>query len=498
MSPRNGGIRAADDRSSPLSVAVLNTDDFDLRCMYPLTVKEICEVTQGTASGNADLSAIIDGCVIDSRDAQHGDAFFALSGRKTHGIRFAHAAIESGADIVLVDESLEERCECPHVTVPDVEIALAQLAQNNRRRSDALVIGITGSVGKTTTRTAIASVLQQVHTGIQSPRNFNNHLGVPLSLLELQEGDEFAAIEIGASAPNEIAILSSIAEPEMAVVTSVGPAHLQGFGSVQAVQREKQQLVQSLNADGTAFLNVDDRFVAQMVDVAPGQVVTFGTSAEAMVRAEEIRPEDDHLCVVVDGIELRAPYCGRHNATSMLAAIAVGLEVGLSVDDIQAGLAAIRPVAGRCEVQSLGAWTLIDDTYNSNPSSVAAAIRAVEDYRSCSRRVLALGDMLDLGEQSADLHFGIGAALAGSKIDHIAVTGQHSEHLIDGFLSSGGHVSRISQFKSLRLMASMLGCILSDDDVLLVKGSRGAEMERLISRLQKSLLDDELPQRQAA
>lgn len=466
--------------------------------MYPISVQELCDLTDGVTSGQVNRSAILDGSVIDSRDVQNGDAFFALAGTRQHGIQFAASSLRDGANAVIVDESQSSTCPTPHIAVPDAEIALAQLAQRNRRKSDALVIGVTGSVGKTTARRMIASVLETVHTGIQSPRNFNNFLGVPLSLLELQDGDEFAVIEIGASGPGEVAALAAIAEPEMAVVTRVAPCHLTGFESLQAVQRSKHELIQSLSADGIAFLNIDDPLVAAMASASRARVITFGTTPDADVYASEVEPLDDELRLVVNGDEYIVPICGRHHATNVLAAIAVGLEIGVTTEQIAAGLSAYEAKPGRCFVTEIGDWTVIDDTYNSSPASVSAAIQTVEDFQDCRHRVLVLNDMLDLGEQAADLHYGMGAALATSKIDHVAVLGEFAADLVDGFLAAGGHVNRISAFSDITTLTAMLDCLLSSDDVVLVKGSRATKMERVLASLESVAADDNSSVRRAA
>ena len=451
--------------------------------MYPITVQQLCDLTAGVQSGHVNRTAKIDGTVIDSRDVQSGDVFFALQGTHQHGVQFASSALRDGANLIVVDEAQSANCSCPHISVPDAEIALAQLANWNRKASDALVIAITGSVGKTTTRQLLTAVLETTHSGIQSPRNFNNHLGVPLSLLELQPGDEFAVIEMGASAPNEIAALAAITEPEMAVVTRIAPAHLHGFQSVSAVQRCKQQLVQSIKPDGTVFLNIDDPQVAAMASATRAQVITFGTSEAADVRATEIEMLDDELRLVVNGHEYLVPICGRHNATNVLAAIAVGLEIGISEELIAAGLQNFKSKPGRSFVTEIGEWTVIDDSYNSSPASVSAAIQMAEDFSDCRHRVLVMNDMLDLGDQSADLHYGIGAALAASKIDHVAVLGEYSCDVVEGFLAAGGHENRISQFADLSTLSAMLDCLLSCDDLVVIKGSRATKMERLIDVL---------------
>ena len=267
-------------------------------------------------------------------------------------------------------------------------------------------------------------------------------------------------------------------------MTRVAPAHLGGFGSLKAVQRAKQELVQTLQSDGTAFLNVDDPLVAAMARECRGRVVTFGVSPDADIQATDVRSFDDVLQLVVNNFEYRVPVCGRHNVTNVLAAIAVGLEVGLPAEQIGAGLQKFQPAAGRCNVSNVGRWKVIDDTYNASPASVTAAIRLVEDFHDCHHRILALSDMLDLGTQSPELHYGIGAALAQSRIDHVAVTGQFSEHVVEGFLACGGGVNRISRFDDQHTMVAMLDCLLSDDDLILVKGSRDTHMERVVTELQ--------------
>jgi UDP-N-acetylmuramoyl-tripeptide--D-alanyl-D-alanine ligase len=465
--------------------------------MHPLTVQHVCEIVDGTICGDVMPAATVGGCVIDSRHVQRGDVFIALPGTQTHGVEFCAAARRDGAEVVIVDESAASACRTPHIRVADAEVALARLGWQNRQTSDALVIAVTGSVGKTTARRMITAMLEFVHTGIQSPRNFNNHLGVPISLLELQSGDEFAVIEVGSSAPGEVEMLAAIARPEFAVVTTVSPAHLDGLTSLKAVQQEKRALVAALSEDGVAFLNVDDPLVAEMGKSAPGRVVTFGTAKAAEVRATAVKMSDDFLSLTVDGDIYTVRACGRHNVTNVLAAIAIGLEVGIAPEQINAGLATYQPEPGRCCPSRIGSWTVIDDTYNASPAAVGAAIQMAEEFTQCHHRVLVLNDMLDLGEQAADLHYGMGAALAASKLNHIAVTGDFAGDVVDGFLACGGALNRISCFASLALLTAMLDCLLCDNDLVLVKGSRATRMEQVVESLRR-LASTDVAERQAA
>lgn len=453
--------------------------------MYPISLQDFINLTQATAGPGVSLSSLCDGAVIDSRDAREGDLFFAFQGKNCHGLRFSAAATADGAEAIVTEDIDGVEDVDNAITVPDAEIALAELAHYNRCRSDALIIGVTGTVGKTTTRRLLTSILESGFTGIQSPNNFNNHLGVPLSLLELQEGDEFGVIEIATSISGDIQALSAIARPEIAVVTRVTPVHLSGFSSLKAVQQEKQHLVASLDRDGIAFLNADDPLVMQMADVCAGQVITYGFSDEANVRITDFQQLAKSIQLTIDGVTYEAPVMGRHLATNVAAAIAVGLEVGLSSEQIVDGLRQFQNMPGRQQIQEIGDWSVIDDSYNSSPASVVAAIDCIQSHQHSKYRVMILNDMLDLGEQSQDLHFGIGATLATSSVEHVVVLGQFAPDVVEGFQSAGGHLSRISIFQSIDHLMSLTDCFLSPGDIVLVKGSRDTQMERVVERLRQ-------------
>ncbi len=456
--------------------------------MFPLTVEQICQLTGGIAAGRVPSRAVVDNVVIDSRQARPGSAFVALQGSRAHGCDFAEAAVAQGACVVIVDGERGADDSLPRVLVPDAAAALTQIAVRNRRQSEALTIGITGSVGKTTTRRMICSVLDEGFRGVQSPGNFNNRLGVPLSLLQLSANDEFAVIELAASAPGEIADLAKIVRPDFAVVTRVAPAHLDGFGSLKSVQEEKSELVRSLTSNGVAFLNADDPRVQGMAGLTRARTVSFGESSNADVRAQDVRVCNQSLSLVVDSQTYVAPVCGRHHVTSVLATVAVGRELGLTADQINQGLSRYQPEAGRCRVLSIGSLSVIDDTYNASPASVAAAAEVLQKWSTPKRRLLVLGDMLDLGDQAEEFHYSVGASLAGSSIDHVLSFGRHAADIADGFLEAAGSLNRISVFADFATLLLMLDCLLSPGDVVLVKGSRGMQMERVIAALHDAAL----------
>ncbi|MCH2200392.1 MAG: UDP-N-acetylmuramoyl-tripeptide--D-alanyl-D-alanine ligase [Fuerstiella sp.] len=452
--------------------------------MFAQTIQQFCEITGARYFGNLPSDTTFDRAVIDSRQAGPRSLFFALPGSQTHGIRFADAARTQGAIVVAGKEAVGEYDGSMIVAANPLR-ALQQLAQFNRRQSDALTIGITGSVGKTTTRRLLTFVLSTVYRGVQSPANYNNELGVPLSILQIEDDTEFAVIEMGARNPGDITELCRIAMPEFAVVTHIAPSHLSSFDSVSTIARTKQELIESMNTDGTALLNADDRHVLAMRDSAICRVITFGQSSDADQRYKIVDVSNTKLVIQMGGHEFCAQICGQHQSSSLAASIAVAQELGLSARDIQAGLDDFEPASGRTVLQKIDGIDVIDDTYNANPASVRAAILLLDQWTTQGRKTFVLGDMLDLGEQTAELHFAIGVVLSQTQINHAVAYGKHASDVADGFLSAGGALSRISVFDSEAVLLSILDCLIDHGDVLLVKGSRGMAMERIVEGLRR-------------
>lgn len=452
--------------------------------MFTCTIQQFCEIT-GSQNVGVSGSRSVNHAVIDSRQAGPGALFFALPGSRTHGIEFARPATAAGA-VVVADEQSANLFDGPVIVASDPQQALQQLAGFNRRQSDALVVGITGSVGKTTTRRLLTSVLEAGHVGVQSPANYNNELGVPLSLLQIQDDTEFAVIEMGAGRPGDINELCRIVRPEFAIVTAVAPAHLSAFGSVDAIAVAKQEIVESLGRDGTVFLNVDDPRVSAMAPAAGCRVVTFGQSGQADLRYEVVDVANDRLVLRVEGHDYGVRICGEHQAVAVAASIAVGRELDLALQTIQQGLDQFQPAPGRAVVQTINGIEVIDDSYNANPASVEAAVRLLDQWRTGGRRVLVLGDMLDLGDQASELHFSMGQLIARTNIGHTVAFGSHAADMAAGFLSAGGCISRISVFEQQATLQALLDCLIGPGDVVLVKGSRGMAMERFVADLQVS------------
>ena len=453
--------------------------------MFERTIQQFCEITGSRISGDLSPDSVVNDAVTDSRLSRPHTLFFALPGSETHGICFANDAHAQGA-VVVADEESAVEFEGPLIIAIDPHRALQQLARFNRRQSDALVIGITGSVGKTTTRRLLTSVLSSVHAGIQSPANYNNELGVPLSVLQIEDDSEFAVIEMGARHSGDITELCHIALPEFAIITRVAPSHLSSFDSVEAIAATKRELIESLNASGTVFLNADDHYVMAMASSANCRVVPFGQSPNADLQYEIVDASNTQLVLQMAGQKFFVQICGRHQASGVAASIAVALELGISGDDIQAGLDGFEPADGRMVLRKIDGVDVIDDTYNANPASVQAATMMLDNWRTQGRRVFVFGSMLDLGDQSAELHFAMGVVMSQTGIDHTVAYGEYAGDVAEGFLSAGGQLSRISVFDTEATLLSILDCIVDQGDAVLVKGSRGMAMERIVAGLELS------------
>ena len=436
---------------------------------------------------------IVSGATIDSRSiaasssaftASSAPAFFAIAGEKTHGVTFASDALRNGAACVVTDRAIagRDRLDACVLHVPSSVHALQTLGHWNRRQFNGLCVGITGSVGKTTTRQMIHDVLKLQFSGIQSPRNFNNELGVPLTLCELQPDHDFCIVEMGACRRGDIAALATLAEPEFGVVTRVAPAHVSSMGSIEGIRQTKQELIESLPAHGHAFLNADDPMVRSMTSVCQSDVTLFGTSSDADVRAEEISFCNGVSRFRVDDVSFQL-HGGTHLITSALAAISIGRLTGIATSQMAEAINSFRPDVGRGRVVATTPWTVVDDSYNASPASVAACIQNLSDWSLSSRRILVLGDMLELGDESQTMHRNVGRLIAQSSIAHTLVFGSHSDTVASAARQAGLAQNRVSVFRDMETLKLVLDCILRDGDIVWIKGSRSVAMERVVQHL---------------
>ncbi|HKS77193.1 MAG TPA: UDP-N-acetylmuramoyl-tripeptide--D-alanyl-D-alanine ligase, partial [Terriglobales bacterium] len=426
---------------------------------------------------------------IDSRNIHPGDLFFAVKGERLDGHDFVDEARGKGAIAAVVrrDQLPRYPSSVGLLAVDDTLIALQTLATAVRRLWGKPVVGITGSAGKTTTKEAVARVLSSRFHVLKSEGNLNNHFGLPLMLLKLEPEHEIAVIEMGMSHAGEITALANIAQPGIGVVTNVAPVHLEFFKSIADIARAKYELIASLPAGSTAVLNADDEYVSQFGRDFKGKVVMYGMKPTADVRAENIEnrgQEGSVFDVVVGGCRERAvlPVVGAHNIYNGLAAIAVGLERGLTPSEAVAALATLRPADKRGEVLQLGNITVINDCYNSNPKALDAMVDALVAMPA-KRRIVVAGEMLELGPAGEEMHRHSGRHMADRKIDLLLGVRGRSQQMVDAAKHAGMRAEFVS---SPEEAGEWLKREARDGDVVLLKASRGVKLEKALERWKMS------------
>lgn len=448
--------------------------------MRAVTFRELTQAVRGRSVGVMLHEATFHRVETDSRRVRPGDLFWALRGPNHDAHNYLAEAAEHGAVACVIEHSRVDESHLPTIAVDDTRRALGEFAAWYRHTLQTRIIGITGSVGKTSTRHMVYSMLSSRIPGTESPGNFNNEIGVPLSLLSVGDEDEFAAIELAASSPGEIGALARMARPQIGIITAVTPTHLETFGSLEAIAQTKAELLDHLPEDGLAILNGDSELVREMVYQARCNVLVVGTRGQCDLRAESIETDGAIQRFVVDDreYELRAP--GRHLIPSALATIAVGREWGLSPDEIADGLREFLPVPGRCRAVQIGEWTVIDDSYNASPASMAAACETLRDWPGARKRILLAGDMLELGTEAAAYHRNLGQLAATSGLDGLICIGQHASEVLAGARDSGMSRSDLGLCRDHELAELLLDCWMEPGTVLLVKGSRAMHMESLL------------------
>jgi UDP-N-acetylmuramoyl-tripeptide--D-alanyl-D-alanine ligase len=454
--------------------------------MVTFTVQEILRAAQGALVAG-DLAVPVTGVSIDSRTLAVGDVFFAIRGHRLDGHGFLADAAGRGAACLVVHTLPDDAPgHVPLILVDDTTKALGRLAAWHRAKFSIPVVAVTGSNGKTTTKELIAGVLGVRWRTHRPLASFNNQWGLPLTLLNLEPDHEALVVEIGANQPGEIAALAAIAKPTVAVVTMVASVHTEYFGSIEGVREEKAALVRAVASDGHAVLNADDPRVASMAAVTSATVITYGHSAGALVRSSGDVVEDERgLRFTLEARGQRAPvtlaFSGRHNVANALAAAGVGVALGFPLDQIARGLGEARPVTGRCIWRTAGDVRILDDTYNANPVSVRAALETVLAHRGRGRLFIVLGDMLELGAIAEDAHRDIGREIAASGADEFVGVGQFAELAVAAARHAGlDHTHHTTTFEAT--VAHLLKR-LGPGDVVLVKGSRGMRMERVVDAL---------------
>lgn len=451
-----------------------------------LTLAKVAEFT--AASGEFDRAAVAHGYSIDSRTVQPGELFIAVKGERLDGHDFVDEALELGACAAIVrkDHLSGYRQKARLVAVDDTLIALQRLATSARRLWGKPLIGITGSAGKTTTKEAVAHLLSQRYRVLKSEGNLNNHFGLPLMLLKLEPEHEVAVIEMGMSHAGEIKALAHIAQPEVGVVTSVAPVHLEFFDSIAGIARAKYELIESLPVGGTAVLNADDEYVSQFGRDFRGKVVMFGLGPTADVRGERIEPLGvlgSKFDVVVGSCRESAtlPLVGKHNIYNCLAAVAVALEHGLTPSEAVASLSSLQPADKRGQVIQLGDITIINDCYNSNPKALDAMVDALATTPA-DRRIVVAGEMLELGLAAEELHRRSGHHMAERGIDVLVGVRGRAKQMVEAARKEGVTAEFV---ESPEQAGEWLAREARKGDMVLLKASRGVKLERALERWQQ-------------
>jgi UDP-N-acetylmuramoyl-tripeptide--D-alanyl-D-alanine ligase len=444
-----------------------------------------------SATGEFDHKAIANAYSIDSRTIGPGELFFAVKGERMDGHDFVQLALEKGAVAAVVrkDELARYAVKTGLLAVPNTLVALQTLGAAVRRLWGKPLIGVTGSTGKTTTKEAIAHVLSSRFRVLKSEGNFNNHFGLPLMLLKIEPEHEAAVIEMGMSHRGEIAALAKIAQPEIGVVTNVAPVHLEFFESVAEIARAKYELIESLPAGGTAILNADDEYVSQFGRDFHGKVVSYGIHQPADVRAENIEPRGaagSAFVVVTGGCREPAvlPLVGTHNIYNALAAVATGMERGLSPAEATRALSTLAPADKRGAVVQVGNITVINDCYNSNPTALDAMVDTLAAMPA-KRRIVVAGEMLELGPSGEDLHRRSGRHMAEKGIDILVGVRGLALPMVEAAGRGGGDI-RAEFVATPEEAGEWLVRETRDGDVVLLKASRGVKLEHALERLTSS------------
>ena len=459
----------------------------------PLTTTEIAAVTGGRVLHDAGQPILE--AAVDSRAVRPGNLFVALPGERTDGHRFLAAAIEAGAAALLVREigqaDMEKaRGRCSVVAVPDTLLALHAVAAAWRARFSPLVVGVTGSVGKTSTKEAIATVLAERFATLKSEGNANNEIGLPLTVMRLRPEHEVAVLEMGMYVGGEIAQLAAIARPKIGVVTAVREVHLARIGSIDAVEKAKGELIEALPDDGVAVLNADDERVVRMGARTRARSITYGFGAHAEVRAEEVAGLGIEgmafRLVGPDGsLDVRIPALGRHGVHNALAGAAVGLAAGLDLDLVAAGLSKGWQAPHRDQLLRAAGVTILDDSYNASPTSMVAALELLSTLPG--RHVAVLGEMRELGEAHDRGHSEVGSA-AAKLADVVVVVGTEASEMAAA--AAAGRIRVVAVADRADALEALRRLVEPGDSVL-VKASRGLELDLLVADLARELTERE-------
>lgn len=458
--------------------------------MRPMAVEEIRDAVHGRWMARGQVT-IAQGITTDTRQVGEGKVFFALVGDRTDGHLYLAQAAAGGcvAAVVATDAEIAPEVlvafSAGVIAVRDTTAALGNLAARHRTLVSApAVIGVTGSNGKTTVKRMIHHILSRRMKGTCSPKSFNNEIGLPITLLDVSPGDDYVICEIGTNAPGEVAALAKIARPNLAVITSVGPAHLERLGSVERVAVEKASILGELVGDGLGVIWADSPQLAKAARYHKCRQISFGESPDADLRLTGFAQIGPSQRFQLNGrLWVDMPLPGRHNAMNALAAIAAAQRFGIDQADSAAALADFGGESMRLEWIEVGSGVIINDAYNANPASMAAAVDVLAECQG-GRKVFFVGDMRELGDQAEEMHLQLGRAAADKGVDLVIAVGPLGRYIARGASDRGAEAV---EFESVKSAAGALGELLRPGDTVLLKASRSMGMEGLIPAIRAAL-----------
>lgn len=451
--------------------------------MAEFTLQEVLTVTGGTYAGDSKKQTMFTNVSTDTRTIEEGSLFVALTGDTFDGHDFLEQAKSKGALGALVGKG-RGISDLICIEVDSPLLAYQQLANYHRRRFAIPVVAVTGSSGKTTTKEMIATVLEAKFKVLKTEKNFNNEIGLPKTLLQLTEEDEVCVVEMGMRGLGQIDELARIAEPTVGVITNVGNSHIELLGSRENIGKAKSELIRHIPPEGTAILNEDDELVRQMATLTEGKTIFYGIKENATVSGFQLRYKKDGIkftCRCFDEVfDIFLPMIGDHNVYDALAAVAVGRALGVSSQKITKALGSFTGIPMRQEIVSFGDIVALNDAYNANPASMAESIKAMGQLEG-KRKIAMLGDMLELGDYTEANHREIGRLLVAEGYDQVYTFGEAAKFIAREAKTAGIRVAKICD--SHLDMVNAYWDERAKGDVILVKGSRGLRMERVVSEL---------------
>ncbi|WP_307323560.1 UDP-N-acetylmuramoyl-tripeptide--D-alanyl-D-alanine ligase [Evansella vedderi] len=455
--------------------------------MITKTFKDIAAWVNGEVVESGDNTLEVAGVSTDTRTIQQGNLYIPIVGENFNGHDFVRAAVENGASGALWQKSQPNPPEdVPLIYVEDTLLALQDLAKNYLDYLPAKVVGITGSNGKTTTKDMVTSVLATTYKVQKTEGNYNNHIGLPLTILRLEEDTEIAVLEMGMSGRGEIELLSTIAKPEAAIITNIGESHLQDLGSREGISEAKFEITVGLKENGTLVIHGDEPLLTEKVVNSPFKVITFGSSERNDYYSVHVQQKSNGTYFKINGeedIEFFIPVLGKHNINNALSAIALAKQFDVSIPNIKKGLESIKITGMRTElIQGKSGVAVINDAYNASPTSMRAAIQLLQDLKDYGKKIVVLGDMLELGDEEETFHYEVGKGIDPSKINYVFTFGELGRKIAEGAkVNFSGE--QVFAYDDKQALITKLKEVVEEGDIVLIKGSRGMKLEEVVHAL---------------